>query len=74
MHKERTISLRLFRITQGWSENEFFDSLDTAVEGQMHENKLTNPDKEPESEYEEPLRNKHAESNYSKITDRKKDR
>ena len=35
---EHIICHRLFKIIQGWIENEFFDYSDVAIEGQMHEN------------------------------------
>ena len=46
--KERIISHHLIRTIQGWIENEFFDSLDTAIELQMHENELSSIAEEKE--------------------------
>lgn len=57
---ERTISHRFFRTIQGWIENEFFDSLDIAIEGQMHENELTSAAEDPQFEYDEPPRKKQT--------------
>ena len=58
--EERNITYCLFSTIQGWIENEFFDPLDIAVDGQMHENVLTSTNEEPEFEYEEPSRMKQA--------------
>ena len=58
--EERIISHRLFRTIQRWIENEFFDSLDIAIEVQMHVNEITKTAEEPKIEYEEPPRKKQA--------------
>ena len=46
--KECTISHHLLRTMQGWTENEFFDSLDIENEGKMHENELSSAAEDPE--------------------------
>ena len=56
--EKRTISHALLRTIQAWIENELFDSLDIAIEGQERENELTIADEQPEFKYEEPLTRK----------------
>ena len=58
--EELTISHDFLRTIQGRIENECFDSLDKAIEGQMHENELTSTVEEPEFEYVKPPRLKQA--------------
>ena len=62
--EERSISHRLFRTIQWWIENEFLDSLDVAIEGQLYENELTSAAEELEFECEEPPRRNSQEKKF----------